>query len=51
MLDSVRKYVALPQISTLPALAAVTLASFGLLLAYDLIHPIAVYLLKLYLIF
>ena len=51
MLDSVRKYVALPQVSILPVLTAITLASFGLLLAYDLIHPIAVYLLKLYLIF
>jgi NhaP-type Na+/H+ and K+/H+ antiporter len=51
MLDSVRKYVALPQFSALPVVSAVTLASFGLLLTYDLIHPIAVYLLKLYLMF
>jgi NhaP-type Na+/H+ and K+/H+ antiporter len=51
MLDSVRKYVALPQVSTFPAVSAVILSSFGLLLTYDLIHPIAVYLLKLYLMF
>lgn len=51
MLDSLRKHVALPQVPALPTLSAVTLASFGMLLAYDLIHPIAVYLLKLYLMF
>ena len=51
MLDSLRKYVAVPLVPSKAVLSAVSLTAFGLLLAYDLIHPIVAYLLQLYLMF
>ncbi|HYO15372.1 MAG TPA: hypothetical protein VE685_19425 [Thermoanaerobaculia bacterium] len=51
MLDSVRKHVAIPQVSGRMLLSVGTLASFGWLLAQDAIHPIVIYALQLYLSF
>lgn len=51
MLDSVRRHVAVPRISSKAVLAAGAAASFVWLLVHDLIHPIVIYALELYLIF
>lgn len=51
MLESLRKSVAVPQISLLPVATAVTALTFGWLLTRDLVHPLAVYMLQLYLSF
>ncbi len=51
MLEAIRKAAALPRISSQTAIAAVTLTSFGWLLVNDLIRPLAVLLLQLYLAF
>jgi len=51
MLDSVRRFVAVPRIPAKVVFAAGTTASFGWLLAQDLVHPIVIYALELYLIF
>ena len=50
MIQSLRRTLAL-RIPTEPLLAAGTLAGFGWLLLQDRIHPLAVYLLQLYLAF
>jgi hypothetical protein len=51
MLDSVRKLVAIPYVPGRVLLSAATVASFGWLLANDMIHPLVVYALQLYLSF
>lgn len=51
MLESVRRIVAMPRIPVRIAIGAGTLTSFVWLLAHDLIHPIVIYALELYLIF
>ena len=51
MLDSVRKHVAVPHVPGNVLLSVGTLASFGWLLSHDLIHPIVIYALQLYLAF
>jgi hypothetical protein len=51
MLDSVRKHVAIPQVSGKVLLSVGTLTSFGWLLFHDSIHPIVIYALQLYLSF
>jgi hypothetical protein len=49
MLDSVRKHVAVPQVPVKVMLSVGSLASFGWLLSHDLVHPIVIYALQLYL--
>jgi hypothetical protein len=49
MLDSVRKHVAVPQFPVKVMLSVGSLASFGWLLSHDLVHPIVIYALQLYL--
>jgi hypothetical protein len=52
MLESVRRHAAaVPPVSGRVVFSAGTLASFGWLLAHDLVHPIIVYALQLYLSF
>ena len=51
MLDSVRKHVVIPYVPAKVLLSVGSLASFGWLLSQDLIHPIVVYALQLYLSF
>ena len=51
MLSSLRKHVAAPQLPVRAWLPAVSLTAFGWLLAYDLIHPVVIFLLQLYLAF
>jgi hypothetical protein len=49
MLDSVRKHVAVPYVPVKALLSLGSLASFGWLLSHDLVHPIVIYALQLYL--
>ena len=51
MLQSIRKHVAIPAIPVKLVLSAGALASFGVLLAHDQIHPLVLYALQLYLSF
>jgi hypothetical protein len=51
MLDSVRKHVVIPYVPGKVLLSAATVASFGWLLAHDMIHPLVIYALQLYLSF
>lgn len=51
MLESVRKSVAIPWIPAKVLFSVGSLGSFAWLLAHDLIHPLAIYLLQLYLSF
>jgi len=56
MLDSVRKHVAVSYVpvksgSVKVLLSVGSLASFGWLLSHDLVHPIVIYALQLYLSF
>ena len=51
MLEAIRKAAALPRVSPQTLIAAVTLTSFCWLLVNDLIQPVAVLLLQLYLAF
>ncbi|HKI06591.1 MAG TPA: hypothetical protein VKK31_31735 [Thermoanaerobaculia bacterium] len=56
MLDSVRKQVAVSYlpVNSVPVkvlLSVGSLASFGWLLSHDLVHPIVIYALQLYLSF
>jgi len=56
MLDSVRKQVAVSYlpVKSIPVkvlLSVASLASFGWLLSHDLVHPIVIYALQLYLSF
>ncbi len=51
MLDSVRKSIALPRVSSSVILSVATCASFLALLAQDAVHPIVIYALELYLTF
>ncbi len=51
MLQSIRRSLAVPQVPSLALATTASVASFGWLLAHDLIAPIFVYLLELYLAF
>lgn len=51
MLDSVRKHVAVPYVPGKVLLSAATVSSFGWLLANDLVHPLVIYTLQLFLSF
>jgi hypothetical protein len=51
MLDSVRKAVSIPYVPGRVLLSAATVASFAWLLAHDMIHPLVIYALQLYLAF
>ncbi len=51
MLEAIRKAVVLPHLSPQVLIATVTFAAFGWLLVNDLIRPLAVLLLQLYLAF
>ena len=51
MLDSVRKHVAVPSVPGRVLLSAATIGSFGWLLAHDLVHPVMIYALQLFLSF
>ena len=51
MIQSLRKYVALPQIPVTASVAVGTFATFGWLLVQDQIHPILIYCLQLFLSF
>lgn len=51
MLDSVRKHVAVPYVPVKVLLSVGSLASFGWLLSHDLVHPIVIYALQVYLSF
>jgi hypothetical protein len=51
MLDSVRKHVVIPYVPVKVLLSVGSLASFGWLLSHDLVHPIVIYALQLYLSF
>jgi hypothetical protein len=52
MLDSIRKHAAvIPHVSVKVLLSAGVLTSFGVLLANDLVHPLVIYALQLYLAF
>ena len=51
MLESIRRVVTVPEIPVKALLSVGTLISFVWLLGQDLIHPLAIYLLQLYLAF
>jgi hypothetical protein len=51
MLDSVRKHVTIPYVPGRVLLSAATVGSFAWLLAHDMIHPLVIYALQLYLSF
>ena len=51
MLESVRRIAAMPRVPVQLLLRVGTLGSFTWLLAHDLIHPIVIYALELYLAF
>jgi hypothetical protein len=51
MLESIRKHVAIPALPGTLLLTLATVTSFGVLLAHDLVHPVVVYALQLYLSF
>jgi len=51
MLESIRKAVAIPRLPVELLSCAGVVAGFGMLLMQDLIQPIAIYLLQLYLLF
>ena len=51
MIEAIRKAVMVPAVSTRVIFAVVTIAAFGWLLVSDLIRPLAILLLQLYLAF
>ena len=51
MLDSVRKHIAVPQVPATTIFAVCSIASFLWLMAQDLVHPIVIYALEVYLSF
>jgi hypothetical protein len=51
MVESARKRIAIPQVPVKVLLSAGTLLSFAWLLSHDLIHPLVIYALQLYLAF
>lgn len=51
MLGSLRKQLSVPQIPVRALSSAGVVGSFVWLLAHDLVHPVVVYLLELYLTF
>ncbi|HET9228891.1 MAG TPA: hypothetical protein VFR31_19590 [Thermoanaerobaculia bacterium] len=51
MLDSVHKQVAVPYVPGKVLLSVATMGSFGWLLAHDLVHPVVIYALQLFLSF
>ncbi len=51
MLESIRKTIALPEIPTQVWLPAVSLTAFGWFLAHDVIHPVVIFLVQIFLAF
>ena len=51
MLEAIRKAAAPPRVSSQALIAAITFTAFGWLLVNDLIRPLAILLLQLYLAF
>lgn len=51
MLESVRKTVAMPAVPAKALFSVGALGSFTWLLAHDLIHPLVIYLLQIFLTF
>ncbi|HVT58687.1 MAG TPA: hypothetical protein VHR45_09815 [Thermoanaerobaculia bacterium] len=51
MSELVRRVVAIPHVPAKVLLSAAALVSFGWLLAHDLVHPILIYAVQLYLSF
>ncbi len=51
MLESIRRHAAIPHVPTRWLLSTGTVLSFGWLMANDLIDPIVLYLMQLYLAF
>lgn len=51
MLATLRKHLTLVHLPVRPMASAGVVASFGWLLAHDLVHPLVVFLLELYLTF
>ncbi len=51
MLSSLRKHVVVPQFPIRVWLPAMSLTAFGWLLAHDVIHPVVIFLLQIYLAF
>ncbi len=51
MLQAIRKAISVPQVPVEALATAVSVLAFGWLLANDLIQPIVIYLLQLYLAF
>ena len=51
MLELIRRHAAIPHLPTRTLLSAGTVLSFGWLMANDLINPLVLYLLQLYLAF
>ena len=51
MLEAIRKAVVLPHVSPQTLIGVITFTAFGWLLVNDLIQPVAVLLLQLYLAF
>ena len=51
MLDSARKHIAVPQTPVTTLFAVSSIASFVWLLSQDLVHPIVIYALEVYLSF
>jgi hypothetical protein len=51
MFDLVRKHVAIPHVPVRILLSVGTVAGFAGLLAHDMVHPLVIYALQLYLSF
>ena len=51
MLESIRRVVAIPRISSAQVLSVSVVLGFFWLLAHDLVHPFAIYLAQIYLMF
>jgi hypothetical protein len=51
MIDLVRKHVAVPHVPVRILLSVGTVAGFAGLLAHDMVHPLVIYALQLYLSF
>jgi hypothetical protein len=51
MIDLVRKHVAVPHVPVRVLLSVGTVAGFGWLLTQDMVHPLVIYALQLYLSF
>lgn len=51
MLGTLRRQLSIPQVPVRVVASAGAVASFGWLLAHDLVHPLVVFFLELYLTF